>query len=137
MPDPRITESYDETIAAAFLRMNEKLTGLPAFLGIHLTKRIDGRIRNLSKLLTEIVVQGSLLERQHCHGRIISHGTDCLLTTLGQRSQYLIPLFKAETVGLMTRNHLPEDLLPLDFNGVARGDFSGYGFGLGPHSAGR
>ena len=40
-------------------------------------------------------------------------------------------IIKAETVDLMTRNHLPEDLLPLDFNGVARGDFSGYGFGLG------
>ena len=40
-------------------------------------------------------------------------------------------IVKTETVDLMTRNHLPEDLLPLDFNGVARGDFSGYGFGLG------
>ncbi len=40
-------------------------------------------------------------------------------------------IVKAETVALMTRNHLPENLLPLSFNGVAVGDFSGYGFGLG------
>jgi len=40
-------------------------------------------------------------------------------------------IIDAETVALMTRNHLPDNLLPLSFNGVARGDFSGYGFGLG------
>ena len=40
-------------------------------------------------------------------------------------------IIEAETVALMTRNHLPENLLPLSFNGVAAGDFSGYGFGLG------
>jgi len=40
-------------------------------------------------------------------------------------------IVKAETVALMTRNHLPAKLLPLEFNGVASGDFRGYGFGLG------
>jgi CubicO group peptidase (beta-lactamase class C family) len=36
-----------------------------------------------------------------------------------------------ETVALMTCNHVPEKLLPLSFNGVSPGPFSGYGFGLG------
>lgn len=36
-----------------------------------------------------------------------------------------------ETVSIMTSNHVPEKLLPLSFNGVAPGPFSGYGFGLG------
>jgi len=37
----------------------------------------------------------------------------------------------AETVALMTRNHVDERLLPLAFNGVAPGEYPGYGFGLG------
>jgi CubicO group peptidase (beta-lactamase class C family) len=40
-------------------------------------------------------------------------------------------LLAAETVALMTRNHVEERLLPLRFNGVAEGDYAGYGFGLG------
>ena len=40
-------------------------------------------------------------------------------------------ILAAETVALMTRNQLPENLLPLSFNGVAPGAFSSYGFGLG------
>lgn len=36
-----------------------------------------------------------------------------------------------ETVSLMTCNHVPEKLLPLSFNGIAPGSFTGYGFGLG------
>ena len=37
----------------------------------------------------------------------------------------------ADTVRLMTRNHLPEALLPLSFNGIVKEDYRGYGFGLG------
>jgi len=40
-------------------------------------------------------------------------------------------IVKPETVALMTTNHLSEKLLPLSFNGVAKGQFNGYGFGLG------
>jgi len=40
-------------------------------------------------------------------------------------------IIKPETVALMTRNHVPQELLPLSFNGVALGEFNGYGFGLG------
>jgi len=40
-------------------------------------------------------------------------------------------IVSAETVALMTRNHLPAKLLPLAFNGVAPGQYRGYGFGLG------
>jgi len=36
-----------------------------------------------------------------------------------------------ETVALMTSSHVPEKLLPLSFNGVAPGAYTGYGFGLG------
>jgi CubicO group peptidase (beta-lactamase class C family) len=37
----------------------------------------------------------------------------------------------AETVALMTQNHVDERLLPLTFNGIAPGEYRGYGFGLG------
>jgi CubicO group peptidase (beta-lactamase class C family) len=40
-------------------------------------------------------------------------------------------IIKPETVALMTTNHVAEALLPLSFNGVAPGPYSGYGFGLG------
>lgn len=40
-------------------------------------------------------------------------------------------IIAVDSVDLMTRNHLPDHLLPLSFNGIAHGDFSGYGFGLG------
>jgi len=40
-------------------------------------------------------------------------------------------ILKPETVALMTRNHLPQHMLPLTFNGVAKGAYNGYGFGLG------
>jgi CubicO group peptidase (beta-lactamase class C family) len=40
-------------------------------------------------------------------------------------------ILRQETVALMTRNHLPLHMLPLSFNGVARGAYKGYGFGLG------
>ena len=40
-------------------------------------------------------------------------------------------IIAADTVRLMTRNHLPETLLPLSFNGIAAGEYRGYGFGLG------
>jgi CubicO group peptidase (beta-lactamase class C family) len=40
-------------------------------------------------------------------------------------------IIKPETVDLMTTNHVSANLLPLSFNGVAKGQFNGYGFGLG------
>ena len=36
MTDPDIAERYDEKMAAAFLSMSNKLTGLPEFLGVRL-----------------------------------------------------------------------------------------------------
>ncbi|MEM7565521.1 MAG: serine hydrolase domain-containing protein, partial [Pseudomonadota bacterium] len=42
-----------------------------------------------------------------------------------------LQILKPETVALMTRNQIPEKLLPLAFNGVRAGDYCGYGFGLG------
>ncbi len=40
-------------------------------------------------------------------------------------------ILEADSVALMTANHLDKKLLPLSFNGVAPGAYQGYGFGLG------
>jgi CubicO group peptidase (beta-lactamase class C family) len=40
-------------------------------------------------------------------------------------------ILQADTVAQMTSNQVAAELLPLSFNGVAPGPFSGYGFGLG------
>ena len=45
MKDPRIAERYDEKLAATFLGMNDKLTGLPEFLGVRIDVSNDGRAR--------------------------------------------------------------------------------------------
>ena len=45
MPAPSLEESYDPRIAAAFLAANEKLTGLPAYLGLKLEAFEPGKLR--------------------------------------------------------------------------------------------
>ena len=42
-----------------------------------------------------------------------------------------VRIIKQETVKLMTRNHVPDELFPLSFNGIIPDIVSGYGFGLG------
>ncbi len=74
MTDPRIAERYDETIAAAFLSMNEKLTGLPEFLGVRLTSFEPGR------LTAEMEVHDRLLTPfGNMHGGVISAICDHVL----------------------------------------------------------
>ena len=74
MIDPTIAERYDEKIAAAFLSMNDKLTGLPEFLDVHLTGFEPGR------LIAEMVVHDRLLTPfGNMHGGVISALCDHVL----------------------------------------------------------
>jgi 1,4-dihydroxy-2-naphthoyl-CoA hydrolase len=74
MIDPRVAERYDEKIAAAFLAMNDKLTGLPEFLGVHLTHFEPGR------LTAEMTVHDGLLTPfGNMHGGVISAVCDHIL----------------------------------------------------------
>lgn len=74
MPQPPISERYDEQVAEAFLAMNAKLTGLPEFLGMHLTAfepgRLTGELEVDEKLLTPF---GNL------HGGVLSALCDHVL----------------------------------------------------------
>jgi acyl-coenzyme A thioesterase PaaI-like protein len=45
MVDARLQESFDAEIAATFIEANEKLAGLPAFLGVELVEFQPGRLR--------------------------------------------------------------------------------------------
>ena len=67
-------------------------------------------------------------------GGLVSTASDYLrfaqmMLNRGELDEHRI--IRPETVALMTKNHVAEKLLPLSFNGVAVGQFSGYGFGLG------
>ena len=74
MTDPRVAERYDEKLAAAFLGMNDKLTGLPEFLGVHLTRFEPGR------LTAEMLVHDRLLTPfGNMHGGVISAVCDHVL----------------------------------------------------------
>jgi len=74
MTDPRIAERFDEKIAAAFLGMNDALSGLPEFLGLHLTGFEPGLLK------AEMVVQDRLLTPfGNMHGGVISALCDHVL----------------------------------------------------------
>lgn len=74
MTNPRVAERFDEKIAAAFLSMNEKLTGLPEFLGVHLTGFEPGR------LTAEMQVRDHLMTPfGNIHGGVISAVCDHVL----------------------------------------------------------
>lgn len=74
MTDSRIAERFNEQTAAAFLAMNDKLTGLPEFLGMHLTHFEPGR------LTAELIVNDRLLTPfGNMHGGVISALCDHVL----------------------------------------------------------
>ncbi|MFT5695625.1 MAG: 1,4-dihydroxy-2-naphthoyl-CoA hydrolase [Myxococcota bacterium] len=74
MTDPHILESYDEDIAASFLRTNETFAGLPDFLGLRLVKFEPGR------LLAEMEVSEQLMTPfGNMHGGVISALCDHVL----------------------------------------------------------
>ena len=74
MTDPRIAERYDEAVAAAFLKMNDRLTGLPEFLGLRLTRFEPGR------LVAEMEVHDRLLTPfGNMHGGVVSAVCDHVL----------------------------------------------------------
>ena len=74
MPDPRAVEAFDAKIAEGFLRANEKLTGLPAFLGVRFTEFRPGVLR------AELEVRDELLTPfKNLHGGVLSALCDHVL----------------------------------------------------------
>jgi uncharacterized protein (TIGR00369 family) len=74
MPDPRAVEAFDPKIADGFLRANEKLTGLPAFLGARFASFTPGVLR------AELDVRDELLTPfENMHGGVISALCDHVL----------------------------------------------------------
>jgi len=74
MPDPRAVEAFDSKIADAFLRANEKQTGLPAFLGARFVAFTPGVLR------AELDVRDDLLTPfKNMHGGVISALCDHVL----------------------------------------------------------
>jgi uncharacterized protein (TIGR00369 family) len=74
MPDPRAVEAFDARIAEGFLKANERLTGLPAFLGVRFTEFQPGVLR------AELEVRDELLTPfENLHGGVLSAVCDHVL----------------------------------------------------------
>lgn len=74
MPDPRAVEAFDPKIAEGFLKANERLTGLPAFLGVRFTEFQPGILR------AELEVRDELLTPfKNLHGGVLSAVCDHVL----------------------------------------------------------
>jgi uncharacterized protein (TIGR00369 family) len=74
MPDLRAVEAFDPKIAEGFLKANEKLTGLPAFLGVRFTEFRPGVLR------AELAVRDELLTPfKNLHGGVLSAVCDHVL----------------------------------------------------------
>ena len=74
MPAPRAVEAFDREIADRFLKGNEKLEGLPAYLGVRFTGYEPGFLR------AELPVRDELLTMiGNMHGGVLSAMCDHVL----------------------------------------------------------
>ena len=55
VPAPSLEETYDPEIAAAFLAANEKLSGLPAYLGLKIEAFEPGKVRAGMEVAPELL----------------------------------------------------------------------------------
>jgi uncharacterized protein (TIGR00369 family) len=106
MPDPRAVQAYDPAIAAAFLKADQRLTGLPAFLGVHFTGFEPGRLR------AELEVRDELLTPfANLHGGVLSalcdHVLGCVCYPHMKRGQWAATAeFKLNLLAPVTQGKL-------------------------------
>jgi len=74
MPKPSLEATYNPAVAERFLQMNEKLTGLPQFLGICFTKFSPGRLRAEFEVRPELLTPFG-----NMHGGVLSAACDHVL----------------------------------------------------------
>jgi len=82
-----LAERFDAEVAAGFIRANEKLTGLPKFLGLRIVEIGPGTLR------AEMVVRDELLTPfKNVHGGVISavcdHVLGCVCYPVMKRGQW-------------------------------------------------
>ena len=89
-------------VLSIFLK-NIALRAQVYFKGHHyrFTQRINGRVRDLSKLLPEKIIERPLLAGQHGHGRIVTHRAHRFIAGFGERTQYLVTLLKTHLKHLL------------------------------------
>jgi uncharacterized protein (TIGR00369 family) len=103
MPDPRAVEAFDPEIAEGFLEANEKLKGLPAFLGVRFTEFRPGVLR------AELEVRDELLTPfKNLHGGVLSavcdHVLGCVCYPHMKRGQWAATTeFKLNLLAPVTR----------------------------------
>ena len=74
MSETSLEASYDAAVADRFLEMNERLTGLPAFLGIRFAEFGPGRLRAAFEVRPELLTPFG-----NMHGGVLSAACDHVL----------------------------------------------------------
>jgi uncharacterized protein (TIGR00369 family) len=74
MIDRKLQATYDTAVAERFLKMNEKLTGLPEFLGIRFVEFGPGRLRAEFEVRPELLTPFG-----NMHGGVLSAACDHVL----------------------------------------------------------
>jgi uncharacterized protein (TIGR00369 family) len=87
MPDPDLSDRYDPSIGEGFLKANDRLTGLPKYLGIRIVDVGPGTMR------AEMAVREELLTPfGNAHGGVISalcdHVLGCVCYPVMKRGQW-------------------------------------------------
>jgi 1,4-dihydroxy-2-naphthoyl-CoA hydrolase len=102
-------ESFDERTAAALIKANENVTGLPSFLGVKFESLTAGRLIATMPVRAELITpMGSL------HGGVmaglVDHVLGCVMYPLMQRGQWAATTeFKVNYLSAVKRGTLTAD----------------------------
>jgi len=86
-PKPPAFEQFDQTIADAFVRVNESATGLPAYLGVRIVELGPGRLVATMEARPELLTPFGTLHGGVMAG-LVDHVLGCVLYPLMQRGQW-------------------------------------------------
>ncbi|MEW6270348.1 MAG: PaaI family thioesterase, partial [Thermodesulfobacteriota bacterium] len=87
MPQTPAFEQYDQRIADGMLRANDKVTGLPAYLGVRFVEFGPGRLVATMEVRDELLTPFGTLHGGVMAG-LVDHVLGCVLYPLMQRGQW-------------------------------------------------
>jgi uncharacterized protein (TIGR00369 family) len=87
MPQTPVFEQYDQRIADGMLRANDKVTGLPAYLGVRFVEFGPGRLLATMEVRDELLTPFGTLHGGVMAG-LVDHVLGCVLYPLMQRGQW-------------------------------------------------
>jgi uncharacterized protein (TIGR00369 family) len=87
MAEPPAFETYDQRIADGMLRTNDKVTGLPAYLGVRFAEFGPGRLLATMDVRAELLTPFGTLHGGVMAG-LVDHVLGCVLYPLMKRGQW-------------------------------------------------